>query len=422
MVRKALRDFDGRWIALALVTIKVLMWLSVWMETGGQREAWDHIGVNPMEITFADLRAVTAGYECVLRGFDIMIENPCDPWGRLANYPRLWQAPAYWGLNGSHTETIGFSLIALFLLLIPWLFRKKLTWYAGVFVGVALTSRPLLLAFERGNIDLFPLILMTAALLVLCLCSQEKGQKLQERYGLGRSLLGSGLILFSGVLKLFPIAALAPWLLRRGFKGAAVVGFTGFLIYFVMTIDDIRVISKIVPQYTEISFGSSVVSDLFVAQLGLSQDWLASHLQTLRMATRVIFMLFVMAAFYVFGTSLDRLRRESLARSTGLAFDMGAAIYVGTFLIGHNYDYRLSFLILTVPLLAELLSEQKPRSARLEWFLSFSLVVLLITSCRASGWRDETANWAAAVIFGAYLARAAIDSVAPLRKILLRNA
>jgi hypothetical protein len=35
------------------------------------------------------------------------------------------------------------------------------------------------------------------------------------------------------------------------------------------------------------------------------------------------------------------------------AFRMGASIYVGTFLLGNNWDYRLAFLILVVPQLLE---------------------------------------------------------------------
>jgi hypothetical protein len=35
------------------------------------------------------------------------------------------------------------------------------------------------------------------------------------------------------------------------------------------------------------------------------------------------------------------------------AFRMGASIYVGTFLLGNNWDYRLAFLILLIPQLVE---------------------------------------------------------------------
>jgi hypothetical protein len=34
-----------------------------------------------------------------------------------------------------------------------------------------------------------------------------------------------------------------------------------------------------------------------------------------------------------------------------VAFRMGALIYVGTFVIGNSFDYRLVFLLLTLPLL-----------------------------------------------------------------------
>jgi hypothetical protein len=52
--------------------------------------------------------------------------------------------------------------------------------------------------------------------------------------------------------------------------------------------------------------------------------------------------------------SLRNRRSPSVASERNLtAFRMGASIYVGTFLLGNNWDYRLAFLILVLPQLLE---------------------------------------------------------------------
>ena len=50
----------------------------------------------------------------------------------------------------------------------------------------------------------------------------------------------------------------------------------------------------------------------------------------------------------IFGLRNSRSPLVSSERNLA-AFRMGASIYVGTFLLGNNWDYRLAFLILVVP-------------------------------------------------------------------------
>jgi hypothetical protein len=46
------------------------------------------------------------------------------------------------------------------------------------------------------------------------------------------------------------------------------------------------------------------------------------------------------------------------------AFRMGASIYVGTYLLGSNFDYRLMFLLFTIPQLMQWLSNSDSRLRR----------------------------------------------------------
>jgi hypothetical protein len=59
------------------------------------------------------------------------------------------------------------------------------------------------------------------------------------------------------------------------------------------------------------------------------------------------------------------------------AFRMGASIYVGTFLLGNNWDYRLAFLVFVIPQLSEWfhLKDKKIR------FIVFGVVAAVLISC-----------------------------------------
>jgi hypothetical protein len=68
---------------------------------------------------------------------------------------------------------------------------------------------------------------------------------------------------------------------------------------------------------------------------------------------------------------------EVLSDRNLAAFRMGSSIYVGTFLLGNNWDYRLAFLILTVPQLFEWARSQNHKYRT----IAVVSVFLLMASC-----------------------------------------
>ncbi|GAB4445750.1 MAG: hypothetical protein OHK0041_03640 [Anaerolineales bacterium] len=60
------------------------------------------------------------------------------------------------------------------------------------------------------------------------------------------------------------------------------------------------------------------------------------------------------------------------------AFRMGASIYLGTFLLGNNFDYRLAFLVFVVPQLSQWL--------RLKFNVQNLLVLSVMTAVYLSCW------------------------------------
>ena len=82
----------------------------------GYENTWKLWGIPTMYPYFADLRTITGGAESWALGYDPLVNNPGDPWGRLMNYPRVWQMLFRAGID--QTDTVYFG-VAFFLLSLP---------------------------------------------------------------------------------------------------------------------------------------------------------------------------------------------------------------------------------------------------------------------------------------------------------------
>ena len=119
--------------------------------------------------------------------------------------------------------------------------------------------------------------------------------------------------------------------------------------------------------------------------------------------------------------SFTNIYKINLDNKSLVAFRTGAGVYVGTFILGNNWDYRLIFLTFTVPVLARLVRAGVPW---LRW-VSAILVGGILLSCWhisiyhiCSGFPlgspacvllDECANWIVflglSLLFGSSLPR-----------------
>jgi hypothetical protein len=76
---------------------------------------------------------------------------------------------------------------------------------------------------------------------------------------------------------------------------------------------------------------------------------------------------------------LSALREQAVSVTSDrnlAAFRMGASVYVGTFLLGNNWDYRLAFLVLVVPQLMQWIGAG---SKRLRTATYISMTALLLS-------------------------------------------
>jgi Glycosyltransferase family 87 len=376
----------------------------------GGHLAWGWFQVPATSPSFLDLRSVTSGWVCTRKGIDVLVRNPCDPFPRPANYPRIWLWPSFLGLGQSSTIILGIVVAVAFfagaLVLMGPLERPL-----DVLVWVALLVSPaVMLGVERGNADLIVFPIVVAGVLLI-----------RARSTAVRAV-AHGAMLFAAMLKLFPafaFVALFRQPRRRVLVGAGLVTLA-FLIYVAVTWSDIKTIHRVLPQEIYYSYGADVAVRAVVT-------WLAArHASLAALATygtfgdeQKLLWCIVLVALVAAVILARRWKPPPVAHEHELdAFFAGCAIYAGSFLLEHNFDYRLVYLLLVVPQLL-----RWARASRLAAVVLLVLVsTLWLSEVLSNGyWReryplpyDELLTWFLFVTLVGMAAAAAARRIYPL--------
>ncbi len=362
----------------------------------GYRNTW-HLWHIPTDNSpssnspFLDLRLITGSAESYAAGFDPTINNPFDPTQRIFNYPKIWYLILASGINQNWTVPIALVMIGLVLLSVV-LFPGKLTWFSTLLLVFALFSPAAMLEFERANVDGFFFVMMTAGLLLLDV-----------------SAIASFIIFLISILfKIFPVFGLAYFLDRE--KKASIkyplfsILFTG--LYFVATLKEMLFILHYTQKGYDQSYGVSVLPALLFKLVGLSRVenraplfYHAIHaMYTVVVRLPNITYLIAIAIIIVFSLLGFMYRKEfkdSDIRNLR-AFWIGAGIYIGTFLLGNNWDYRLIFLLFTLPQLGDWAMAKNRITAN----IARVTLVLLFLSC---WYLVINAMMARSMLFGTYV-------------------
>ena len=335
-------DIDGRIFvagALAVYFLIVAIPRAVW-----GIDIWPRLGVPSGPSLFFDTRNLTAALECRRLGFDPLVESPCDPWGRPLNYPRVWLVLRFLGLNQSHTVPLALLFIVLFFGSI-YLLMGRISLGRGIVVAVAVCSPSVMFAVERANLDIVVFTLMVVAVLTW---------GTRSRWGQSVSPL---VVLIGATAKIYPVFGLPAYLFVRR-RGAAVVAIfcaAAFIAYAILTIGDIQAVARIAPQGQHHAFGVRILP-VAIYHLVVPDRWQGG------LFTK---QLLAIAPLLVAGPLIwlaGRRRRpepdESADSWTRLAFSLGSLIFLGTFAVGNNFDYRLVFTLLTLPQLFDWVTEE----------------------------------------------------------------
>jgi hypothetical protein len=350
-------------------------------------DLWRQLGVPTASPSFLDTRVIVSGWECTRDGLDVLVENPCDPWQRPTNYPRIWMAVASLGLDESSAVPLGLATGAAFLLAVLALIGRLNVGATVVYAAVVL-SPAVMFGVERGNNDLVVFALVVAGLTFF-----------RSKAVLLRAVCYS-LFLFAAVLKLYPAFAFSV-LLRQAPRRAALavmVTVVPFAAYVAATLDDLRLISSATPRPVSLAYGAGVLVDGAGERLGgLAGDSLLTR-EPGRVAVYLLVLSLALGLALWLAGRLSPIPPRTTPDRTLDAFWAGASIYIGTFaVLGNNWDYRLLFLLLVIPQMLRWTVGVGPLSTASAWAL-----LAIVGTLWLSVWLprlpfslplDEALNW-----------------------------
>lgn len=333
---------------------------------------------------FADMRVITAGAECIRLGHDVLIENPCDPWQRPMNYPRIWSIFASLGINQGHTIALSV-LCALIFFILFFLIIKKINYTESLLYASILCSPSIMLAIERGNNDLIVFIILAIALLII------------ERDKFYLDCLSMIMVIFASIIKLYPVFAISVFLKmkRQKFVFFLIFAITFFGTYIIYNFDNLKLISRATPRSKHLSYGSKVIFDV-LADLDFTSyfRWITPPIIILLLTSIVLVLLFAPNS----NKMLNKFDDFDIQKIS--SFRIGCSIYIGTFFIGNNWDYRLIFLIFTIPQILLWIKSQNS----LSMFSILALIGIIMTSWLSRFdsrvyYLDEVINWLLFIFF-----------------------
>ncbi len=307
---------------------------------GDYRFLFRYMGV-PAHIrnNFNDLRVITSAMDCVGAGKDPLTDGNCDP-KFIYNYPKIWYVLHYWGIGQKHTIPLAILFISAFLTTL-FVFIKKLRFINGIIWSMVIISPPVILSIERCNNDLIIFTLLAISIHLL-------NKKNIANYW------GYLLILFGTFLKLYPVFALVT--IFREFKPNRLKAglFLGIplIAYAVLFFDELVLVNNRSPRPSgNYAFGALTWLDNFRFYFQIPNS----------SATELIFgiygLILLIIAFSIYRSFKKPVNVHNTLNMD--AFRIGAGIFIGCFILGNNYDYRLIFLIFCIPQVLEWLKDDK---------------------------------------------------------------
>lgn len=297
----------------------------------GYENTWRLWHIPVMSPCFADFRSIPGGLASQYLGYDPLINNPGDPWGRPMNYPRVWLIILA-GINQHYVVFFGILFAVLFILSIFIYMPSTISRITALVLLVSIFSPAVLLGMERGNTDLLMFCFLSVAILYM------------SKDSILANAVGMASLLIAFILKLFPIFGIG---LIFGRKKQVVIKI-GLLVLFVVIIyaiainRDLALIKKGTPQSPNISYGIAVL-------------WMkAQHDVILGKTLKALSYIAAIFCFVVIPCCACNKKFSNIVDDEDdprriAAFRVGSGIYAGTFLLGANFDYRLVFLLFTIP-------------------------------------------------------------------------
>jgi hypothetical protein len=296
---------------------------------------WRSFGVPSMTPKFVDLEVITSGIETLHKGIDPMLTNLADPYHRPMNYPRVWLY-LFMATRISH-ENISIAALcfcSLYLMCISVLIARATHAIDAAIILVAGLSVSPLFSMERGNNDL----LVFSLVFLACIVTNKS--------------LKSGLFGTAGLLKLYPVAGMFVEAMRRpGKKRLLAVFITAVVVLLILfQWHDLSLIRRGTPVSMNWSYGV----------LSLEAEGVHEALQ-LGVSLLGLGWIFGLGCWVICAATINHFwksphKLEDAVTNSQWAemFSVFGGIFIFTYAIGSNWDYRLIFLLPTLPFALEM--------------------------------------------------------------------
>ena len=339
----------------ALITYGVIFGAT---QVAGWARVWDTLTVPSMVPPFADLRMVTGVQKTLDLHLDPRLDDPGDPWNRPFNYPGIWIAIST-GLHWTPDDTVwvGLLFVAAFIAGLALLHTVIRTPTDSILLYAAAVTPAALFAVERGNVDLFVFFVVCVAIALY-----------------RQPWLQAGALVAAGVLKLYPAFGLAAP--NRGAGGGdrrlpRIAGLVCMVVYVFLIRAELSSVRRGTLASPVYSYGVANLSSVINSAVRLPVP-----LPLLVSMTLAVGMMIAGVA-----AGVAARRRTPTESDEGRGFDVqaqacliAAAIYVGSYWLRSNYDYRMLFVLPAVPYLNTL---RRSAASAVGWLGAIGLASLL---------------------------------------------
>jgi hypothetical protein len=285
----------------------------------GWSDTWRSVLLPSMSPPFADMRTIQGSLESSAQGLNPQIENPGDPWHRRMNYPSIWTEIA--DILHFEKELNFLIYVSITVLLYIYCSYRIMLMTESYVMLLIVFSGSSLLAVERGNNDIviFSLLYLAANISPL-----------------SRVVT----LLIATALKIYPICVL-PTLLKEKLN-AVFFGILGFMIIAFMW-REIVYILKGIPISAGLSYGASSIAR-GVTKVAGDRIPFEINIWHISLILMIALIFFYASTFRL----LDATTKNNNELNTRL-FLFGSCIFLGTFLLSSNCDYRLIFIFFCIP-------------------------------------------------------------------------
>ncbi len=303
-------------------------------------------GIFPYQWTmsqpFSDIKGLLGAADCKSAGLDPYLVTSFDPWGRTLNYPKIWLSIFnFFHLTMSSANLLGFTFILLYTTTTIFIFKIKKN-LDLILVLLLIFSPPILLLLERGNLDIIIYLLIILSVFFI--------RKIKTINPILQIHLTYLIILFTFFLKIYPVVLLSLLIFEnisgRNFILITAYSLTILIIYFFSSYTDIVFIFNNTPRPGFIAYGRNILLQLYF------NGKILVFVSGILIAITLGLAIFICVRFK---KKLKEIIPISYAVKDNIfLFLSGAIIYAGTFIHGNNYDYKLVFLLLTIPYLLDI--------------------------------------------------------------------